>query len=631
MRIVAIVAVLGTFAAGSAIAAELPSPEQALRQYRPIHRDVEIDRPTSAEAAECKIFAKNIDSVTAVLIESPDGILLRSFVDADGNGVVDQWRYFKDGLEVYRDIDSNGNNRADQYRWFHGAGSRWGVDRDEDGEIDTWKTISAEEVSAEIVAALAQRDTNRFLRVALTEAELKTLGLGSEKAKAIQTRIEGLDKQFAQLASQQKAVLAATKWIQFSGSRPGVVPAGTGGSSQDLRVYENVVAITETEGQHGQVQIGTLVKLGDAWRAIQLPNPSEDAQGEMAASGEFFNKPPTIRQPEMPSTAPSDELQEAMAELQELDAQLAAATDAETRTRCHEARARLLQRVVGMSTTADDKSMWVKQLADTVGAAVQSGEFDAGIDRLTALVAALKKSGEENLEAYATFRRMTAEYVLKMQNAGQSDFGTIHDQWLKDLEEFAKVFPKSPETAEAMLQLAIAHEYSGNEDQAKEWYKQIESSFPQASQARKAAGAQTRLDSVGNVISFNGKEVAGKTVDLDGYRGKVVVIQYWASWCEPCKADMMVLKDLAIRYGKKGFQVIGVNLDSSLQEMTSYLGRNPLPWKQIHEDGGLDSRPANELGIHALPTMILVDQKGRVVNRNIHVAELDSELSKLTR
>ena len=94
---------------------------------------------------------------------------------------------------------------------------------------------------------------------------------------------------------------------------------------------------------------------------------------------------------------------------------------------------------------------------------------------------------------------------------------------------------------------------------------------------------------------------------------------------------MAALKELAIRYGKSGFQVIGVNLDSTLQEMKSYLAQNPLPWQQIHEQGGLDSRPANELGIHTLPTMILVDQGGKVVNRNVHVAELDSELRKLIR
>ncbi len=631
MRRAAILAVLATLSTGWATAAELPSADRALNQYLPIHREVDIDRPSAEDASNCKIYAKKIDGVTAVLIESPDGILLRSFVDADGNGVVDQWRYFKDGLEVYRDIDSDGNNRADQYRWFHGAGTRWGIDSDEDGEVDTWKVISAEEVSAEIVAALAERDARRFSCVALTPAELAALGLGEEKVKDLQTKIADLEKQFAKLAAEQKAVQTTTQWMQFSGTRPGVVPAGTAGSTKDLQVYENVVAITQTDGQHGQVQIGTLVKVDDVWRAIQIPTPLENGQEEVATSGEFFNKAPAIRQAEMPASAPSDALQTAMTELQELDAKSATATDAASRTQLHQARADLLEKIVGMSTTAEDKAVWVNQLADTVSAAVQSGEFDAGIQRLDSLAAALKKTGEQNLEAYVAFRKMSAEYGLKMLNAGSNDFAGIHEQWLKNLEQFAEAYPESPETAEAMLQLAMAHEFGGDEDLAKQWYDRIVKEFPQSSQSRKASGARTRLDSVGNVIKFSGKAADGENVDLSGYRGNVVIIQYWASWCEPCKADMTVLKDLAIRYGKKGFQVIGVNLDGEVQAMSSYLQQNPLPWQQVHEDGGLDSRPANELGIHTLPTMILVDQEGRVVNRNIHVAELDSELRRLIR
>ncbi len=631
MRCLAILALLVMLSAGRIQSAELPSAERALKEHVPVHRDVDIDRPSSEEAAQCKIYPKRVDGAGAVLIESPDGVLLRAFVDADGNGFVDQWRYYKEGLEVYRDIDADGNNRADQYRWFHGGGSRWGIDRDEDGTIDSWKSISAEEVSAEIVAALATSDTDRFLRVALTPTELKALGLGAEKTKALQEKVAGLEKQFSSLASRQKAVQKSTKWVQFSASRPGIVPAGTGGSTKDLQVYENAVAITETDGQHGQVQIGTLVKVGDSWRAIQLPNPLENGQEEIVASGEFFNKAPSIRQPQMPTTAPSDALQTAMSELQELDAKAASETNPSQKTKLHEARADLLQRIVGMSTTSEDKAMWVRQLADTVGLALQLGEYDDGAKRLDLLVKALGKSGEKDLEAYVAFRKMSAEYGLQMQQAGNNDFAAIQEQWLKNLSEFAEAYPESPDTAEAVLQLAMTHEYNGDEDQAKEKYDWIVKHFPQSSQARKAAGARTRLDSVGNTLDFSGKATDGKTVDLNGYRGNVVVIQYWASWCEPCKAEMSVLKDLAIRYGKKGFQVIGVNLDSEAQAMNSYLQQNPLPWEQIHEEGGLDSKPANQLGILTLPTMILVDQKGRVVNRNVQVAELDSELRKLIR
>ena len=74
-----------------------------------------------------------------------------------------------------------------------------------------------------------------------------------------------------------------------------------------------------------------------------------------------------------------------------------------------------------------------------------------------------------------------------------------------------------------------------------------------------------------------------------------------------------------------------MSLDSNVKDLNAYLGENPLPWPQIFEPGGLDSRPANVLGILTVPTMILVDQQGKVVSRNIAAADLEAELKKLIR
>ena len=98
--------------------------------------------------------------------------MLRQFVDSNNDNVVDTWSYFRGGLEVYRDIDANFNGKADQYRWFHTGGSRWGLDSNEDGKIDAWKTISAEEAAEEVVAALRTKDAARFARLLLTKDEI---------------------------------------------------------------------------------------------------------------------------------------------------------------------------------------------------------------------------------------------------------------------------------------------------------------------------------------------------------------------------------------------------------------------------------------------------------------------------
>ncbi len=135
---------------------------------------------------------------------------------------------------------------------------------------------------------------------------------------------------------------------------------------------------------------------------------------------------------------------------------------------------------------------------------------------------------------------------------------------------------------------------------------------------------------MGRTITLTGQSPVGSSVDLARYRGKVVLIQYWATQSGQAKADMPTLKELWNKYGRS-FTIIGVSLDNSVKDLNAYLGENPLPWQQIYEEGGLDSRPANALGILTVPTMILVDQQGRVVNRNVTITELEPELKKLIR
>jgi hypothetical protein len=92
---------------------------------------------------------------------------------------------------------------------------------------------------------------------------------------------------------------------------------------------------------------------------------------------------------------------------------------------------------------------------------------------------------------------------------------------------------------------------------------------------------------------------------------------------------MAQLKELLSKYGKYGFEVIGVSLDSNPQDLGDFLRENELPWPQIWEKGGLDSPLANELGIVVVPTAILIDREGKVANRDAHVSQLENDLKTL--
>jgi peroxiredoxin len=599
-----------------------PTVAQAL-QLKPLQADVDQDLPTGAEAEKCTIRSEVNDDISGWIVLDDMGRTLRRFLDTNRDNRVDLWCYYKQGIEIYRDIDADFNGKADQYRWLSTAGTRWGLDQDEDGRIDSWKMISPEEVTAEVVAALRDRDRARFLRLLPTAAELESLGQGSERQAELEKRINEAKEGFDQLVSSQKVVHSNSKWLQFGASRPGVLPEGTDGSTRDLLIYDNVAAIVETNGKHGQLVVGTLISVGSSWRAVDLPS-TEAGEGLIYAS---MMSPRSVETSEQPAEMDA-QTQDLLKDLEQVDRSIATATP-QQRTQLHAKRADLLQQMIDQAANDEERQTWVRQFADMTSAAVQANEYPEGLKRLKTLVDQLAgDSTAEPLVPYVQFRFMTADYGAQLMEPN-ADFAKVQDQWLKDLESFIGKHPRVEETAEAMLQLAIALEFAGREEDALKWYGRIGSEFADAPLAAKAAGAKRRLESVGKSIPLQGKTVTGTAVNLASFRGRVVLVHYWATWCEPCKDDLQQLKALQAKFAQRGFSLIGVSLDSDVQALQSYIQSQQLSWPQLYEAGGLDSPLANEMGILTLPTMILVDKTGHVVRRNMHVGELEKELEKL--
>jgi len=618
--------------AGHAVGAASPSVADALK-VKPIQVEVDFDTPDEATFATCVLKTLQDKRMTGYELRDAAGNVLRRFLDTNRDGRVDQWCYFKDGVEVYRDIDSNFNRKADQYRWLGTAGVRWGIDNDEDGRIDRWLAISPEEVSEEIVAALRTRDTARFRCLLLTAEELAALKLGKSQMTQLQEKIAAAASGFENLVRRQKFVSDTTRWVNFGATRPGVVPAGTDESEQDLEVYENASALVETDGTHAQVIVGTMVRTANGWRVIDLPHSLEDAQASSIPSGFFFEASLARRaDADVPVTGGlSPELQKLIGELEIIDNDLATASTLDQQATLNAKRADVLEKLANLATNDEERATWLHQLADTVSAAVQSGGYPDGVTRLANLYQRLANDkADQALIAYVRFRHLSAEYGQSAQDPNE-DFAKVQDKWVADLERFVAEYGTTPDGAEAMLQLGMAQEFAGKDEEAVKWYAQASAAFPESPLAKKALGAQRRILSVGKSLELAGKDLTGKTVSLSALRGKVVLVHYWATWYAPCRQELSVLKDMQAKYGKENFALVGINVDNLTEARDAYLTENPLPWPQLFEPGGLDSPLALELGVLTMPTMILLDRTGKVVNRNLTAGEVDDELKKLLR
>jgi thiol-disulfide isomerase/thioredoxin len=215
-----------------------------------------------------------------------------------------------------------------------------------------------------------------------------------------------------------------------------------------------------------------------------------------------------------------------------------------------------------------------------------------------------------------------------MQQPGV-DGEKLQNRWFDDLRAFVEAHPQAPEAAEAMLQLGFRDEFEAREREAIDRYAAVARDFPDTPQARKATGAVRRLESVGKPFTLAGSGLDGRKFAVESVRGVPVVVHYWSTDCEPCKVDIAQIRELFTRFGPKKLAVVGVALDGDKEKLVKFLKAKPIPWPQLHEPGGLDSRLAEEFGVLALPTMLLVDAKGNVVDRNVSITELERKLEAL--
>jgi len=609
------------------VAADAPAPDLAL-SFRPAQKGVEIDSPEKAEVAQCQVKVERKGKTSGWAVYGPQGQMLRRFIDTNGDNVVDQWRYFRNGLEVYRDLDTNANNKIDQSRWLNLGGTRWGVDNDEDGKIDGWKTLSAEEASQVAVEAMIAGDVATLQSVLVTAEELKGLGVNAELTRLLLESVAKPAEQSKAAAQGSKLLAPSTTWMRFDSSSPGLVPADEGKAEQDLFVYENAMAIVDPGGgQAGLIQIGEMVRIGEVWKLTQIPKPIEGDTVQITPGGILMQ--PSASTPDGVPGGISPKMREMLEALQKLDGGAPKPEDgAEAFAKYNAARAGILRGLVDASDTPEDKEMWIRQFSDSVSAAVQMGIYPEGLKALESLERQLNdEKADAALRAYVTYRRVVADYNQRARAAAAEDRVEVQKWWLAQLKAFVEAFPQSPDAAEALLQLALAEEVNNEDPEAAAtWYGKLAKEHAETGPGIQAAGALRRLGLKGKPFVLSGSGLKGGTISADDFKGKVVLVLYWSTGCVPCEQDLPLVRALYEEYKGQGFEILGVNLDLTAEPVGPYIAKHKITWPQIHEPGGLESPPARQYGIVLQPTMFLIGRDGTVISRGTSVGDLKDGL-----
>ncbi len=175
---------------------------------------------------------------------------------------------------------------------------------------------------------------------------------------------------------------------------------------------------------------------------------------------------------------------------------------------------------------------------------------------------------------------------------------------------------------------------SNQRDKAKAFITRVKTDLaahPQSAQVGQfldQLGGELYLPGVGDEMKIAFTDLKGAEIDLAKMQDKVILVDFWATWCGPCVAEMPNVIAAYTAYHDKGFEVVGISLDEDKAAVENFTSENKMPWPQYFDGKGWENELAQQFGIKGIPATFLVGKGGKIIASNLRGTDLETAIEK---
>lgn len=211
---------------------------------------------------------------------------------------------------------------------------------------------------------------------------------------------------------------------------------------------------------------------------------------------------------------------------------------------------------------------------------------------------------------------------------GGEDTKVVLAELEKGAHAIRKEFPKRPEAAGLLVAVAEGWLEQGDAAKARTLASEMNTADLDDEGKATVEALLKKLNRLGKPIDLKFTAIDGRAVDLQAMKGKVVLVDFWATWCAPCVQELPNVKAAYEKLNAKGFEILGISLDREVDALKSFVAKEKLPWPQFYDTVGEGNKFAREFDVATIPTMWLIDKKGNVRDLNAR-EDLAAKVEKL--